>query len=692
MLTHRLSPHREERRLVTVLFADLSGFTTLSEAHDPEEISDLLAQLWPPLDAVVAQHGGRVDKHLGDSLMAVWGAPRATEEDTEHAVTCALALQRKLEELKPNVARIGYPELRLRIGLNSGSVLTSIIDSTGEYSVIGDVVNVAQRLQTVAPAGGVVIGAATYRLTRDLFRVQPLPPQNLKGKTAPVEAFLVLGPETRPARVRYRLVGSLDVRMVGRAVELARLEHVFNQAAALRLPQLILLTGEAGIGKSRLLFEFTRQLELSSRHGLLLSARALVENAALPFFVWESLWANRLGMMKDEPEAVRREKFSNGLLEVWGKALGPVSSAEAVHVLGHLIGLEWPNSSFLASLRPNPAARRARAAALAAELFRRAAIKGPVVLILDDVNQADAASLDLFDALLDQRDLPLLIVGGSRLTLDQLPPMWARHETALTRLTLEQLELTEEMVAAIFPRASTLPAAFLRRLAAGADGNPYFLEEIVKSLLQTGVIISREDGWQLTGNRAPDSIPLSDSIRAQLQARLDNISPHARAVVLAASVVGRTFWAGIVEILLEHIQIARLMTPPPDQDWTSPVAQALEEIQWQELAFERRGSTFVGEREFIFKHALLRETAYDLLPRKYRQAYHALVADWLAKRHGPDYTQAVAEHYLNAGDPAQAAHYYRMAADYLRERGYLPEARAAVEAADRCAALPSSLA
>ncbi len=161
MLTHRLSTHREERRLVTVLFADLTGFTTLSEARDPEEIGDLLTQLWTPLDEVVTEHGGRVDKHLGDSLMAVWGAPRATEADAEHAVACALALLRKLADLKPDIARLGYPELSLRIGLNSGAVLTAVIDSTGEYSVIGDVVNVAQRLQTVAPPGGVVIGAVT---------------------------------------------------------------------------------------------------------------------------------------------------------------------------------------------------------------------------------------------------------------------------------------------------------------------------------------------------------------------------------------------------------------------------------------------------------------------------------------------------------------------------------------------------
>lgn len=274
MLTHRFSPYHEERRLVTVLFADVTGFTTLSEAHDPEEVGDMLARLWTPLDTLVNQHGGRVDKHLGDSLMAVWGAPRATEDDAERAVTCALALQRKVQELQSDFSRLGYPELRLRIGLNSGSVLTSTIDSTGEYSVIGDVVNVAQRLQTIAPPGDVVIGANTYRLARDLFRVRPLPLQRLKGKTAPVEAFLVLGPETRPARIRYRLVDSLDVRMVGRAGELARLERALEQARLLRQPQLALIKGEAGIGKSRLLFEFTRKLELGAQLGMLLSARA----------------------------------------------------------------------------------------------------------------------------------------------------------------------------------------------------------------------------------------------------------------------------------------------------------------------------------------------------------------------------------------------------------------------------------
>jgi class 3 adenylate cyclase len=687
MLTHRFSPHHEERRLVTVLFADVTGFTTLSEAHDPEEVGDMLAQLWTPLDTLVSQHGGRVDKHLGDSLMAVWGAPRATEEDAERAVTCALALQRKVTELRSDFSRLGYPELRLRIGLNSGSVLTSTIDSTGEYSVIGDVVNVAQRLQTIAPPGEVVVGANTYRLTRDLFRVRPLPPQRLKGKTAPVEAFLVLGPETRPARIRYRLVDSLDVRMVGRAEEVARLERALEQARRLRQPQLALIKGEAGIGKSRLLFEFTRKLELGAQVGMLLSARALAESAALPFFVWETMWANRMGMMKDEPEAERVEKFSKGILEVWGKTLGPAPGAAAVHVLGYLVGLDWPGSPFLARLRGDPAVLRTEAVTLMAELFRRAALKGPVVLVLDDAHHADAASQDLFSALCEQRDLPLLVVGSTRYTPEKLHSLWGRE--AATHVTLEPLALTEETIVSIFPRAKTLPVEFRGRLAAGVDGNPYFLEEVVKTLLQTGVIVSEADGWNLTGGHAPEAIPLSDSIRAQLQARLDAISPQARAVLLAASVAGRTFWAGLVESLLRDVKVTQLLAPPPDENWASALTEALEEIQQQELAFERRGSSFVGEREFIFKHNLLRETAYDLLPRKYRQRYHAVAAVWLSNRNAPVYRLAAAEHYLRAGEAAQAARHYRLAADYLRQRGYLHEAEAAAQAAERCASAAS---
>jgi class 3 adenylate cyclase len=680
MLTHRLSPHPEERRLVTVLFADLMNFTHLAESLDPEETGDLLNRLWATLDAIVTRHGGRVDKHLGDSLMAVWGAPRATEDDAERAVTCGLALQRELHALNEELRRSEYAELHMRVGINSGAVVTAIIDSTGEYSVIGDVVNVAQRLQGIAPPDGVVIGAGAYRLTRDIFRVQPLPPQEVRGKTAPVEAFLVLGPETQPVRVRYRTADSLEMRLVGRDVEMVRLQEIHDRVNTTRQPHLVLLSGEAGIGKSRLVYEFSRRIELRARRGLILSARAVAEHATQPYFLWESLWAVRLGVMKDEPESARREKFTHGLLEVWGTAPGPMPSAEATHVLGYLIGLDWPDSPYLASLRNDPAAVQARATELATDLFQRASADGPVVLILDDLQFADTASLDLFDAFLGAKDLPLLIVTASRLGPQHLRPAWVERPNFM-HLTLGRMTLTEDIVAAIFPRAATLPRTFLRRLAAGAEGNPYFLEERVKMLLQTGVIVSREEGWQWAGDQPPDAVPLSDSLRAQLQARLDALSPQARAVVLAASVIGRTFWIGVVEALLRRTTITKLLTPPPDGNWYSPLSEALDELQRQELVFERRGSSLIGEREFIFKHNLLRETAYELLPKKFRLQYHALVAEWLAKRETSDYALAIAEHYSRAGKAVQASRFYQLAADHLRERGYMREANAAAKAA-----------
>jgi predicted ATPase len=357
-----------------------------------------------------------------------------------------------------------------------------------------------------------------------------------------------------------------------------------------------------------------------------------------------------------------------------------VSSDEVTHVLGYLTGLDWPDSAYLASLRSDPVALQTRAAQLATEFFRRASAAGPVVLILDDLQFADAPSLDLFDTFLSEKDLPLLIVTASRLGPQHLHPAWVSR-TNFLHLNLGRMTLTEDAVVAIFPRAATLPRGFLRRLAAGAEGNPYFLEERVKMLVQTGVLVSREQGWQWAGDQPPEAVPLSDSLRAQLQARLDALSPQARAVVLAASVIGRTFWLGAVEALLRRTTITKLLTPPPDDNWYSPVSAALEELQRQELVFERRGSSLVSEREFIFKHNLLRETAYELLPKKYRLQYHALVADWLAKRETPDYALAIAEHYSRAGTTSQAARYYQLAADHLRQRGYTREANAAAKAA-----------
>ncbi|MBI4771595.1 MAG: AAA family ATPase [Chloroflexi bacterium] len=661
-----------------MLFADIQGFTTLAESLDPEEVGDLLSRLWARLDAVVVEHGGRVDKHLGDSLMAVWGAPRAVEGDTERAVSCGLALQAALEALNRESFHEGETRLRLRVGINSGPALAIVIGSTGEYSLIGDMVNVAARLQSVAPPGGVAIGISTYWLVRDAFRFHPLPPQLLKGKTSPVEALLVVEREPYPARVRYRGASSLEVQLVGREAELARLRELLSHATITRRPHLALVTGEAGLGKSRLLFEFAGLLELSPRRPLVLSARALAENAAVPFSLWEALWANRLGLValrRGEPASGRRERFLAGLREMWSETPELDEDSEIVHVLGHLVGLEWPDSPHLAPLRADPAALAARAADLAAVLLRRAGNWTAGVMVLDDLQHADRASLSVFEALLEQPDLRLLILGGSRLTPDRLLPGHAARETLL-HLPLSPLPATEESVLAAFPRAANLPAAFRRRLAERAEGNPYFLEEMVKAMLQSGLIINGAGEWRLADSQAVEQIPLPDSLRAQLQARLDALGPAARAVALAASVVGRTFWSGIVEQLLRQTRVTSLLDAPRDADWQTLFDHAADELEQRELAFERVGSSLAGQREFIFKHALLQETAYSLLPHKHRRPYHALVARWLAQEVAGDHEVAVAEHYALAGEPQQAQQHYRRAAERLQQRGYLREAQA----------------
>jgi adenylate cyclase len=525
-------------------------------------------------------------------------------------------------------------------------------------------------------------------MTREAFRFETLSPQPLRGKTAPVEAFLVLGPEAYPVRVRYRAAASVEVRMIGREAEMAQLNDALGKAQEMRAPQFVLISGEPGIGKSRLLFEFSRRVELDSQHSLLFSARARAENARAPFLFWESLWTNRLKIMKDEPDSARREKFVCGVLDMWGNRLGPLTAVEVAHTLGYLIGMDWPDSPYLESLRNDSPALSARVVALTAELFSRAAGVGSAVIMLDDLQHADTSSLNLFEALLNQPNLPLLIVGASRQAPDALRPDGGGRQN-VSHLVLRPLSLDEDNIGEIFQRAKTLPAAFRRRLAARADGSPYFLEEMVKALLQTEVIVSRDENWFLRDEGESESIPLPDSLRAQLQARLDAVSPEARAVAMTASVIGRTFWVSLVELLLSKTTFTSTLTPPSDNNWASRIAGALDELQGLELVFERVGnSTFVGQPEFIFKNNLLRETAYGLLPRKYRYQYHALVADWLVNRSLPDYTLAAAEHYELGGQAAQAAQFYRKAADHLTGRGLDSEARSARQAAERLEATP----
>ena len=669
-MTSPLLPYYpEERRLATVMFADVQGFTTLSENLDFEEVSDLIKEIWERVDSVIEAHGGYIDKHLGDGVMAVWGAPHAREDDAERAVTAALELQAALTDYATHSAREGAHELKMRVGVNTGSVLAGYVGARGEYTVIGDTVNIASRLETTAKPGAVVISESTYQLVRGLFKFHHLDPLLVKGKTEPLLAFLVEEKLIQPNRVRYRGAGGLETHMVEREAEMSRLAELYQASRRSTTPTFVLVRGESGLGKSRLLLEFLSRLEVGEQALTLFSARAFEQTNRAPFFIWKTLWQSRFGFSDNDPREEAREKFLRGVQSLWGARLGAVSAVEAAHVIGSLIGLEWDDSPFIKRLGNDPEAITQRAFELTRELFCRVCAASPTVLMIDDLHYADTGSLNLLLHLIHSEPeavtLPLMIVCGVR-------PGLLRAHHALTMsaevINLNPLPTTAEVVAKAYPALRKIKKEILTQLAKRADGNPYYLEELVKSLIGSRINADDETLADTLAHQLPDSL------HALLQARLDSLSPEARWVALLASVVGRAFWVGAVLAEARQASISGMLNLSENK-FEGAVTQGLSELVRAEIAFPRVDSLFSGDQEYIFKHSLLRDVAYELLPLKQRKQYHLAVARWLMTYTSSDFIATVAEHLEKAGASGEAAQHYEQAAHYAQSRGALEEAR-----------------
>jgi class 3 adenylate cyclase len=661
----------EERRWATVLFADVQGFTTLSERLDFESVSDLIKDVWIRLDEVIRINGGYIDKHLGDGVMAVWGAPFAGESDAEQAVTAGVGLLDALEIFTKESRRPGAGELKIRVGINTGPVLAGYVGAKEEYTVMGDTVNVANRMEQMAEAGIVLISESTYRLVRGLFKVRRLDNMELKGKTQPINAYIVEGRLERPTKVHYRSGDILDTRMVAREKELEKIFSLYHQANTFVTPTLTFITGESGIGKSRLLMEFSNQIEISEPELSLISTRALAQTSRVPFFLWKSLWHNRFGIQDDDPPDDARDKFLLGIRNLWGLQIGATSSIEAAHVIGGLTGIKWPASKYLAAFEHDAEGRVNKAFELTRELLRRACNAGPTILLLDDLHWADNLSLDLLNYLLKPADepLPLFILTGTRPELLRNQPRWTNVSHIIP---LGPLPIKAEIVAAAYPDLSHLPEEVMLELARRSDGNPYFLEEMVRNLVKAGMVSEDTPPEEMIArlrSRPPESL------RAMLQSRLDALSREARMVALLASVVGRVFWVGaILAAARSAVSTGTGLLKLAPSMLERVIQDALRQLVQAELAFPRAGSRFSEDQEYIFKHSMLREVAYGLIPHKYLRQYHHAVARWVIVRSDPKFQVMAADHLEKAGALFEAARQYEHAALYAKSRGAKEEA------------------
>ncbi len=630
----------EERRLATVLFADVHGFTAVAEQLDFEIVSTMLKEIWSRLDRVVEEHNGYVDKHLGDGVMAVWGAPFAGDNDAEQAVSAGLDLIKALDEFCQSTTIPGAENMQLRVGINTGLVFAGYVGKRDEYTVLGDIVNVASRLEQSADPGTVVIGENTLRMVRGGFRVKRLDPAHVKGKAEKIQLYAVEGVIESPGRVRYQSADSLVTVMVGRDEELENIVEQYEKAFELPTPSMMLVSGEVGIGKSRLLMEFGNLLEQADRDISVLTTRGLSQASRIPFYLWRMLLRSRFGVKDDDSASEASEKWRQGIDSIW--EAGPQEEKlEATQVIGDLIGLSNEVSCVSEE-------QMQRVSYLMRELLGRAAAHRRLVLLFDDLQWADRESLALLNNLMTGNDPPLqaLVVAAARPEFLQQQPQWRNLAHILE---LGPIAFSAEMVGKAYPDFTTgLPSSILNEIAHRAEGNPYFLEEVVKSLVKSGMLHEGATDTRKVHQRLLSQVP--ESLRATLQVRLDSLSREARAVALLASVVGRVFWVGAV------LEAARSKPMPgstpminiPESVIGRFVQDGLRQLVRAELAFPRSGSHFSEEQEYIFKNSYLRDVAYSLIPNRNRAQYHRAVAEWLKRKTDPAYQAMARDHERNA--------------------------------------------
>jgi class 3 adenylate cyclase len=590
----------DDRKLATLLFADLVGSTELGATQDPERTRALLDRFYDAMAAEIEGAGGTVEKFVGDAVMAAFGAPAAQEDHAERALHAALSMQRRLEELFGDT-------LALRIGVNTGEVVVGRARE-GSSFVTGDAVNVAARLQQGAEPGQILAGERTVANARGAFEFAERVSIEAKGKPQGVPCHAVL---RALSLMRPRGVSGMRRSFVGREVELTQLKAAYRRVIAGRSPHVVTITGEAGVGKTRLLREFWEELANEAAEPLRRTGRCLPYGQGITYWPIGEILKEHYGILdSDPPETVR---LRLGEREILGLTLG-------LDVAGGL----------------HPLAARDRLHAGWVAFIEELITHRPAVLLIEDLHWAEPPLLDALDRLVRDVRGPMLLIATGRPELFDLHPSWgsARQDASTVELESLPAEAASRMVSELL--AGDLPGDLNGLVVRQAEGNPFFVEELLESLIDQGVLQPANGGW--TATELPANFAVPDSVQAVLAARIDLLPPAEKAALQAASVIGRAFWTSpIYELVPELLPNFRV-------------------LEGRDFIRRRAGSAISGETEYVFKHQLTREVAYAGLPKGSRARLHAGFAAWLERFGGgrDEHAAMLALHYAEALSPADA--------------------------------------
>jgi class 3 adenylate cyclase/tetratricopeptide (TPR) repeat protein len=646
----------EQRKLVTILFSDLVDFTVLSGRLDAEDTRDVVSAYFARWQKVIDAHGGVVEKFIGDAVMAVFGLHQSWEDDAQRAARAALAMVADLEDLNAELRQRYGVTVSMRVGLDTGNVVVSTLGEHAghDFVAVGQTVNRASRLQAAAPADSVLISVDTCRQLRGRFNVERQEPLQLKGIADPVDSYLLLS--ERPRGFQFDPAGGVEgvpTPTVGREIELQTLSEWLFDVVEEQRWRVVTLVGDAGVGKSRLLADFETWLADRPEPVYWFRGRASPAGKNQPNALLRDVLGSRFAISETDPPPVVRSKFEEG----FGAAFDDAESVGQVELVAAWLGFDIGAPSV--PLPSDPRGLRDQGTHALAEYFRLLSGRAPVVLLLEDLHWADDGSIRFLDAAdADLRSAPMLVVATTRPTLFEVRPRWSEGLAHHVRVNVEPLSRRQSrlLLQEILRHVDDPPVELIDLVIATSEGNPFYIEELVTWLIDAGVIVKGESSWRVVGELV-ESVVVPSTLRGVLQARLDALSLDERSLLQRASVVGRVFWDEAVA----HLGGGNT----PDAGPTH-LADVLNRLRGRDLVYEREISAFESAREFLFKHALLRDVAYDGVLRSHRQRFHERAATWLAEvssRTGRDqeFATLIAEHYDRAGAPEAAGWYLRAA-------------------------------
>ncbi len=611
---------REERKVVSVVFADLVGSTAMAERSDPEDVRALLAAHHERARAELERFGGTVEKFIGDAVVAVFGAPVVHEDDPERAVRAALAIR--------DAARTA--DVQLRIAVNTGEALVNIDarPSEGQGMVAGDVINTAARIQSAAPVNGVLVGEMTYRATAHLIEYRPVDPIQAKGKSAPVVVWEAVAP-------RQRLGSDVDqaplAPLIGREREVEALRGAFARARQEREPQLVTVIGVPGIGKSRLVAELFSMVDADPELVLWRQGRCLPYGEGVSYWALGEMAKAQVGILENDSADEATRKLTESIA-----SLIP-DPAEAEWVVGHLRPLVGLSSQAVAGSEG-----RGEAFAAWRRLFEAMGEQRTTVLIFEDLHWADDGLLEFIDNLVDRANgVPLMVLCSARPELLVRRPGWGGGKANATTLSLSALseEETARLITANLHEA-VMPTHMQEALLRRADGNPLFAEEYIRMLRDRGHLRLEDGAWRM--DRVDVELP--ETVQGIIAARLDALTPEEKEVLQTASVVGKVFWLGSVAAIGRSSAV--------------DTEEHLHALERKELVRRDRRASVAGETEYAVRHVLVRDVAYGQIPRARRADLHVRAAQWiesLAADRTEDRSEMRAHHYLAALELTRAA-------------------------------------